>query len=171
MEKTQKQLENEVAEAAQRRVKQDESDKQSGRMSSVFGGGTKDATKKTSIAPFFTSATKKADAKEGKPSLSMWTQNPDGSITGFISNSKDFRTGTKITTSPVKKGAKAGTVVTTGSGSKYRLGLISGGSGTAAGSAANPKKTSVSTAVRGVLCAGFPSARLTQPCPFQYVLH
>jgi hypothetical protein len=145
MEEAQKKLEKEVAEAAERRVKQDESDKQNGLVSSFFGGGTTDA-KKTSIAPFFTSAaTKKADAKEGTPSLSMWTQNPDGTITGFISNSKDFRTGTKITTSPVKKGPKAGTVVTTGSGSQYRLGLISGGSGTAAGSAANSKKTSVSS--------------------------
>ena len=145
MEETQKKLEIEVAETAERRVKQVESDKQSGLVSSFFGGGTKD-TEKTSLAPFFTgAATKKADAKVGSPSLSMWTQNLDGSITGFISNSKDFRTGTKITTSPVKKGAKAGTVVTTGSGSQYRLGLISGGSGSAAGSAANSKKTSVST--------------------------
>jgi hypothetical protein len=47
-----------------------------------------------------------------------------GSITGVISNSKDFRTGTKITTSPVKD-AKAGKIVTTESGSQYKLGLIS----------------------------------------------
>jgi hypothetical protein len=168
MEETQKNLGYEVAEAAERRVKQDESDKQNGLVSSFFGGNTKNA-KKTSTAPFSTSAaSKKADAKQGTPSLSMWAQNLDGSITGFISNSKDFRTGTKITTSPVKKGAKAGTVVTTGSGSQYRLGLISGGSGTAAGFAANSKKTSVST-VTGVLFTAFSSERLTQPCPFQCI--
>jgi hypothetical protein len=56
--------------------------------------------------------------------LSMWTQNDDGSITGFISDSKEFRTGTKITTSPVRSTGKAGTVVTTVSGSRYRLGLV-----------------------------------------------
>jgi hypothetical protein len=50
-----------------------------------------------------------------------------GSITGVISNSKDFRTGTKITTSPVK-GAEAGKIVTTASGSQYKLSLISTGS-------------------------------------------
>jgi hypothetical protein len=154
MEETQKKVENKVAEAAERRVKQVESDKQNGLAASFFGGGTQD-TEKTSIAPFFTgAATKKADAKVGAPSLSMWTQNLDGSITGFISNSKDFRTGTKITTSPVKKGAKAGAVVTTGSGSQYRLGLISGGSGTATGSAGNSKRASVST-VTDLLFSGF----------------
>jgi hypothetical protein len=58
------------------------------------------------------------------PALSMWTQNADGSVVGFVSNSEDFRTGTKITTSPVSGSAKAGTVVTTVSGSRYRLGQI-----------------------------------------------
>lgn len=58
------------------------------------------------------------------PALSMWTQNEDGSIMGLISNSKEFRTGSKITTSPVSSSAKAGTIVTTVSGSRYKLGLI-----------------------------------------------
>ncbi|KAL7519656.1 hypothetical protein ACHAWX_004416 [Stephanocyclus meneghinianus] len=55
------------------------------------------------------------------PVVSKFTQNPDGSITGIVRNSKNFRNGTEITTSPVRRGAKAGEVVTTSSGSKYRL--------------------------------------------------
>lgn len=62
-----------------------------------------------------------AAKNDGIPVLSNWKQEADGSITGNISNSKVFRKGQKITTSPVRKGAKAGTVVTTSSGSKYRL--------------------------------------------------
>ena len=57
---------------------------------------------------------------DGIPLLTNWKQNKDGSITGKISNSSVFRTGQKIVTSPAKKGVKKG-VVTTNSGSKYRL--------------------------------------------------
>ena len=67
-------------------------------------------------------AAKKAAApKDNIPVLSRFKQERDGSITGIVSNSKDFRAGTRITTSPIKGKAVAGTVVTTGSGSKYRL--------------------------------------------------
>ena len=59
---------------------------------------------------------------DGIPVLKNWKQEADGAITGNITNSKVFRNGQKITTSPVPKGAKAGSVVTTSSGSKYRLG-------------------------------------------------
>jgi len=38
-----------------------------------------------------------------------------------VKNAKGFKDGTNITTSPVKKGAKKGEVVTTSSGSKYKL--------------------------------------------------
>jgi len=55
------------------------------------------------------------------PVLSRWVQNPNGSITGNISDSKNFRNGTRITTSPIRGKAKAGAVVRTGSGSQYRL--------------------------------------------------
>ena len=55
------------------------------------------------------------------PVIGKFKQNADGSITGIVRNSKTFRTGTEITTSPVPRGAKAGTVVKTSSGSKYRL--------------------------------------------------
>ena len=63
----------------------------------------------------------KPPVNDGIPILSNWKQESDGSITGNISNSKMFSTGQKITTSPVKKGVRKGTVVTTRSGSKYRL--------------------------------------------------
>mmetsp|Transcript_12437 Transcript_12437/g.13952 ORF Transcript_12437/g.13952 Transcript_12437/m.13952 type:complete len:317 (+) Transcript_12437:8-958(+) len=65
-------------------------------------------------------ATKKKKVS-GLPELSKWKQNKDGSITGLISNSPSFTTGTRITTSPVPKGAKAGSIVKTGSGSRYQL--------------------------------------------------
>ena len=57
------------------------------------------------------------------PSLSMWTQNDNGSITGFISNSQNYQDGTKVTTSPAPLGAKPGSVVKTYTGSAYKLGL------------------------------------------------
>merc|ERR1711906_12644 len=64
---------------------------------------------------------KAAKAASPYPIISKFTQERDGSITGIVSNSKNFKTGSRITTSPVKKGAKAGQVVTTSSGSKYQL--------------------------------------------------
>jgi hypothetical protein len=85
---------------------------------SLFGGGSsksKPAPKKASPPA------KKAQVQDAIPQLSKWAQNNDGSITGLVSNSDNFRSGTKITTSPVSKGAKAGSVVKTGSGSQYRL--------------------------------------------------
>ena len=69
-------------------------------------------------------AKKKAPAAikvTGIPVLSRWKQNKDGSLTGYVSNSSSFRSGTRITTSPVPKGAKGGMVVRTGSGSRYKL--------------------------------------------------
>ena len=64
---------------------------------------------------------KKASVNDNIPALARFKQNPDGSITGTISNSKSFRNGTVITTSPVPKGIKPGMVVKTSSGSQYRL--------------------------------------------------
>jgi hypothetical protein len=60
-------------------------------------------------------------AQDTIPVLSRWKQNSDGTVTGSVSNSVDFESGTLITTSPIKKGAKKGEVVTTLGGSKYRL--------------------------------------------------
>jgi hypothetical protein len=97
------------------------------------------ASKKTPLPPVRRSGTialQKVDPKKGKdkpplfgtravndniPVLSRFKQNKDGSLTGIVSNASGFRTGTKITTSPVRMGAKAGQIVTTESGSKYRL--------------------------------------------------
>merc|ERR1712071_525553 len=82
----------------------------------------KQPDKKKGAAAAKTKTKKVAAAPKGNiPVLSKFKQNPDGSITGRVSNSKSFKTGTKITTSPVKSGARAGTVVKTGSGSRYRL--------------------------------------------------
>jgi len=59
--------------------------------------------------------------KDGIPVINNWEREADGSITGQISNSPNFRNGETITTSPARGVAKAGRVVVTGSGSKYRL--------------------------------------------------
>jgi hypothetical protein len=88
------------------------------------------AKKASSLGGFFggTAAPKAAVAKkvatpvaDDIPIISKFRQNADGSITGIVRNSKSFRNGTEITTSAVARGAKAGSVVTTSSGSKYRL--------------------------------------------------
>ena len=55
------------------------------------------------------------------PILKNAVQNSDGSVTGNVFNRKGFRNGTEITTSPVRKGAKPGMIVKTGSGSEYQL--------------------------------------------------
>ena len=55
------------------------------------------------------------------PTLSSWEQNSDGSITGYVANRIGFKDGTLITTSPVKTRARAGRVVTTTGGSRYKL--------------------------------------------------
>jgi hypothetical protein len=56
------------------------------------------------------------------PRLARWQQNVDGSITGFISGTSQYRRDEQITTSPVKLGRIAsGNVVRTGSGSRYYL--------------------------------------------------
>mmetsp|Transcript_48668 Transcript_48668/g.117696 ORF Transcript_48668/g.117696 Transcript_48668/m.117696 type:complete len:906 (-) Transcript_48668:87-2804(-) len=53
--------------------------------------------------------------------IERWKQNRDGSLTGYVYKSKAFEDGTRITTSPVPKGAKRGSVVTTSGGTKYFL--------------------------------------------------
>ena len=54
----------------------------------------------------------------GVPTVSKWSQNPDGSINGRISGSPNFNDGESITTSPVGQGAISNSVVITSSGSK-----------------------------------------------------
>jgi hypothetical protein len=60
------------------------------------------------------------DPSKNIPILSRWKQNANGSLTGRISNSSNYEDNTEITTSAVPK-ARRGTVVTTKSGSQYRL--------------------------------------------------
>lgn len=56
------------------------------------------------------------------PIIKNWRTNPDGSITGNISNSPDFRNNQEVTTSKiVEKNIKGDQTVTSVSGSKYRL--------------------------------------------------
>ena len=101
---------------------------------SLFGGGAspskpivtpepaKPVAKKASGGFSFGGAPKKAaPVADNIPIVGKFRQNRDGSITGIVRNSKNFSNGTEITTSPVGRGAKAGDVVTTSSGSKYRL--------------------------------------------------
>jgi hypothetical protein len=80
----------------------------------------KPAAKKAAPKP--KPAPKKATAPPGVPTLSRWRSNGDGSITGFITGSKSFRDGERVTTSPIARGRiDSGEVVTTGSGSRYFL--------------------------------------------------
>jgi len=58
---------------------------------------------------------------DGIPVIKNFKKNPDGSITGKIFGSSNFRNGVQITTSPVRGAVKSGAVVTTSSGSKYKL--------------------------------------------------
>jgi hypothetical protein len=55
------------------------------------------------------------------PEIRLWKQNADGSITGIIHDSRNFKDGTRVTTSPVRIGVTRGSVVRTGSGSQYSL--------------------------------------------------
>jgi len=60
-------------------------------------------------------------APEGLPMLYNWVQDEDGCIMGKIKGSIIFEDGATISTSSVAQGARGGTVVTTGSGSRYFL--------------------------------------------------
>ena len=55
------------------------------------------------------------------PVVRNWTQHADGSITGLIYQSADYKDGTQITTSPVPEGARVGYLVKTKAGTKYLL--------------------------------------------------
>lgn len=65
----------------------------------------------------------KSSAPKGVPTISGWKLNGDGSISGRISGSPNFKNGELITTSQIQKGRiESGSVVQTGSGSRYFLG-------------------------------------------------
>ena len=62
-------------------------------------------------------------APKGVPTISGWKLNRDGSISGRISGSSNFRDGEQVTTSPIAQGRiESGSTVKTGSGSRYFLG-------------------------------------------------
>jgi hypothetical protein len=76
--------------------------------------------KKQEPAPRPTSAEK---APSGVPTLSSWSTNDDGTITGLIYGSKNIDDGDLVTTSPIAQGTKKKfQTVTTISGSLYFLG-------------------------------------------------
>mmetsp|Transcript_23756 Transcript_23756/g.41679 ORF Transcript_23756/g.41679 Transcript_23756/m.41679 type:complete len:224 (+) Transcript_23756:702-1373(+) len=65
----------------------------------------------------------KPSAPKGVPTVSNWKLNGDGSISGRISGSPNFRDGENVTTSQIAQGRiEVGAVVKTGSGSRYFLG-------------------------------------------------
>lgn len=65
----------------------------------------------------------KSSAPKGVPTILGWKLNGDGSISGRINGSPNFKNGELITTSQIQRGRiEAGSVVQTGSGSRYFLG-------------------------------------------------
>jgi len=107
-------LEQKRLEATRRREAQAKE-----RAAKTSQSATPASTKPKSNSPFqFIGAI----GKQGTPpTLKKWRQNRDGTITGLIYDSKNFKDGTRITTSPIPKGATSGSVVKTAGGSKYNL--------------------------------------------------
>ena len=86
---------------------------------------TKSPTLKVAKSPTLKVAKKTATPKapNGVPTISGWRLNGDGSVSGKITGSPNFRNGETVTTSPISKGRiEKGSVVQTGSGSRYFLG-------------------------------------------------
>ena len=97
---------------------------------SLFGGGGGDnaaaeaTTTKAPPAAARAPAPKQParTAPRGVPTISGWRKNGDGTITGNIRGSPNFKDGQKVTTSPITQGTvNSGEVVKTGSGSRYFL--------------------------------------------------
>ena len=84
----------------------------------------KSPTLKVAKSPTLKVAKKSApQAPNGVPTISGWRLNGDGSVSGKITGSPNFRNGETVTTSPISKGRiEKGSVVQTGSGSRYFLG-------------------------------------------------
>lgn len=78
---------------------------------SLFGlGGNNEPGQVKSLAP------------KGVPTITGWKLNRDGSISGRIRESPNFRDGEQVTTSPIAQGrVESGSTVKTGSGSRYFL--------------------------------------------------
>jgi hypothetical protein len=73
-------------------------------------------------SPTATTTATARKAPRGVPIINRWKQNADGSVTGLISGSTAFSENERITTSPIVSGTiQPGSIVRTGSGSKYFL--------------------------------------------------
>lgn len=100
---------------------------------SIFQPHENDVLLKLPLTPFFSIHSQQSHlfmAKNDRgtrviakaPILKNWSKNRDGSITANIFNSPDFRNNEKVTTSRiVDRTLKSGQLVTSVSGSKYRL--------------------------------------------------
>ncbi len=86
-------------------------------LSMVLGGSGKDKNNKDK-KPRGT----RIISRNNAPTLSRWRMNPDGSITGRISNSSEYKNNQSVTTAPIReKDPQGDSVVTTITGSKYFL--------------------------------------------------
>lgn len=116
-----KQRKEEDAKAAKKQLQESPAP----RTFSLFGFGGSGEFTATEPGPKVETGSKNAPVKKapvGVPTLSRWRKNGDGSITGFISGSKNFSEGEKVTTSPIVSGSvSSGEIVKTGSGSRYYL--------------------------------------------------
>jgi hypothetical protein len=103
---------------------------------SFFGGSKTEETVAEDVAPAPVTVPPKAPGRptlvidrnfvefpgvEGLPELRRWWQAADGTITGFIYNSKNFNDGTKLTSSKLQRAScKAGNILRSG-GEDYFL--------------------------------------------------
>mmetsp|Transcript_2932 Transcript_2932/g.4030 ORF Transcript_2932/g.4030 Transcript_2932/m.4030 type:complete len:494 (+) Transcript_2932:42-1523(+) len=99
-----------------------------------FGTFTLGSPPASDKAPAVAKPQQVSAAPRGVPTINRWKQNRDGSISGFISGSPNFREGEAVTTSPITSDPVGGAVVQTASGSRYFLAAKTVGRGaTAAG--------------------------------------
>lgn len=117
-----------AAQKAQQNAKKQEAQKtvaQAKRGSTIslfgFGGGDEEKAAPAPAPP--AKKQQQVSAPNGVPTLSNWKLNGDGSVSGRISGSPNFRNGEQVTTSQIAQGRiEKGSVIKTGSGSRYFLG-------------------------------------------------
>ena len=117
-----------AAQKAQQNAKKQEAQKtvaQAKRGSTIslfgFGGGDEEKAAPAPAPP--AKKPQQVSAPNGVPTLSNWKLNGDGSVSGRISGSPNFRNGEQVTTSQIAQGRiEKGSVIKTGSGSRYFLG-------------------------------------------------
>lgn len=85
-----------------------------------LGGNNEDTVSKSPQKQ--QSSPAKPSVPSGVPTISGWKSTGDGSISGRISGSPSFRDGEQVTTSQIVQGRiESGSIVKTGSGSRYFL--------------------------------------------------